>query len=222
MAQTVDNALPQLIRQIEPVEGRVVELPEDERRHLALFMGLSLTRVPNFREGIEQFHSQIAQRVLSLEAAKDPEFAEAVEKYGIKADAKQWVSLRPMVSMAHQIAESAMQKSFQFFIPPESVPLVTSDNPVVFSGGAVGLREIGPAHPGAELVMNLRSDLALVCTPKHGHPDMSTFKLSPTEARKFNRGVVRGASLRVFSSTESSQFDSFVKKYAGEERRIIV
>lgn len=222
LAQAVDNLLPKIIQGIEPVEGRPVSLAEDQRGHIAFFMGLSLTRVPSFREGIEQFYSQIAQRVLEIEADNDPELAEVVAKYGVKAEAKQWVSLRPMIELAQKIAESTIQKAFQFFIAPPAVPLATSDNPVIFHGGGAGLTELGPGHPGAELVMNLRSDLALVCTPKRGHPDMQVFKMTPKEARKFNRGIVRAAGMRVFVSHRSDRFDKFVKKYADQEQRIVV
>ena len=70
--------------------------------------------------------------------------------------------------------------------------------------------------------MNLRKDLALVCTPKRGYPDMRTFQLNPSEARKFNRGIVRAARQRVFADYYSETLDSFVKKYSGEEQRVVV
>ncbi len=222
LAQTVDNELPKILNRITPVVGNAVELTEDERGRLAFFVGLSLTRVPSFRDGINELHTQIAQRVLSMEAAEDPELGAFIEKYGVKAEAKAWVSLRPMIELAQAIAESAISKKFQFFVAPAAVPLVTSDNPVIFSGGAAGIKELGPAHPGAEIVMNLRSDLALVCTPKQHFPDMQVFALRPAEARKFNRGIVRAARLRVFANHRSDQLDAFVKKYAGQERRIII
>ena len=127
-----------------------------------------------------------------------------------------------MIEVAKAIADSALRKSWQFFLPPSEVPLATSDNPVVISGAAVGLPQLGPAHPGAELVINLRKDLALVCTPKRGYPSMQVFSLSSSDARKFNRGIVRAARQRVFANHESSTFDRFVKKYADEEQRVIV
>ena len=222
LAQTIDNEIPQLLRRIVLRTGHRVAMTEEDKGALAFFVGLSLTRVPSFRDGIDAMYSQIAQISLSYQLDKDPKLSAFAENYGIRAEAKSWVSLRPMIEMAQVIAATALRKNWQFFVPPASVPLMTSDNPVVFSGGAAGLSQLGPAHPQAELVMNLRKDLALVCTPKRGHPTMQAFQLSPTDARKFNRGIVRAARQRVFADHHSEELDSFVKKYAGSEQRIIV
>lgn len=222
LATTIDNQIPPVLQRIVPIVGRKIELSEDEKGALAFFLGFSLTRVPSFRDGINDIYSRVAQNALSQQMNKDPKLAEIVDKYGVKAEAKPWVSLRPMVQLADAIATSTLRKHWQFFVAPPSVPLITSDNPVVFSGGAAGLAGVGPAHPGAELVMNLRKDLSLVCTPKRGHDSMQVFQLSPVEARKFNRGIVRAARQRVFADHLSSNLDRFVKKYAGEEQRIVV
>lgn len=222
LAHTIDNRIPVILKGIQPKPSGTVIVSEEDRVALAFFLGLSLTRVPSFRDGINDMYSHIAQFGLAQVASENSMYAEVIDKYGVQAMAKPWVSLRPMIEMAKAIADSALGKNWQFFLPPSDVPLVTSDNPVVFSGAAVGLSQLGPAHPGAELVMNLRKDLALVCTPKRGYPSMQVFSLSSSEARKFNRGIVRAARQRVFANHESSTLDRFVKKYAGEEQRIIV
>lgn len=224
LAKTIDNTIPQILRSIVPQVGQCIDLSEDEKGTLAFFVGFSLTRVPSFRDGINEMYTQIAKISLSHQLEADPELKSFAEKYGgVTASAKEWVSMRPMVEMAHAIATSALTKNWQFFVPPLDVPLVTSDNPVVFSGKAAGLDQfVGPAHPLAELLMNLRKDLALVCTPTQGCPSTQVFQLTPSAARKFNRGVVRAARQRVFASHYSERFDVFVKKYAGKEQRIIV
>jgi hypothetical protein len=223
LANTIDNEIPQILRRISPQVGRHVELSEHDRGALAFFVGLSMTRVPSFRDGINAMHTRIAEIGLSHVLEADGELKAFAEKYGVTASAKPWVSLGPMVEIAQAIAAAALEKSWQFFVPPTGVPLVTSDNPVVFSGGAVGVRQlIGPAHPHAELLMNLRRDLALVCTPKQGSRSIQVFQLTPSDARKFNRGIVRAARQRVFADHYSEVFDGFVKKYAGKEQRIVV
>jgi hypothetical protein len=222
LAKTIDNEIPLILQKITPAVGQQVELRAEDKAALAFFVGLSLTRVPSFRDGINAMYSQVAQIALSHQLARDTRLGGLAEKYGVTAEAKPWVSLRPMIEMAQAIANSALAKNWQFFVAPPSVPLITSDNPVVFSGGAVGLSQLGPAHAGAELVMNLRKDLAVVFTPKRGHPTMQAFSLSPTEARKFNRGIVRAARHRVFADHKSETLDEFVKKYANDEQRIVV
>jgi hypothetical protein len=222
LAQTIDNEIPKILQQIKSAPGVTILLDEQSRGALAFFIGLSLTRVPSFRDGINNMYTALAQSVLGQLANSNSEIADGLIKFGVRAQAKSWVSLEPMIKMAERVATSALQKNWQFFVPPPEVPFVTSDNPVIFSGGVAGLRDVGPAHPGAELVMNLRKELAIVCTPKRGYSSMQTFSLSVADARKFNRGVVQAARQRVFADHHSTVLDAFVKKYNGYEQRIIV
>jgi hypothetical protein len=131
--------------------GRPVAISPEDKGALAFFIGLSMTRVPSFRDGINAMYSQLAQIGLSHQIDSDPELREFAEKHGLKAEAKPWVSLRPMVEMAQSISASALTNHWQFFIPPPEVPLVTSDNPVVFSGGAAGLSQLGLTLPSTSV-----------------------------------------------------------------------
>lgn len=222
LGRTIDNDAPDIIRGLSPRVGRNTKLSDEEQATLALFVGLSLTRVPSYRDGINDLYSKVAQHTFRMVAPRVPNKPEDLNLDDIEAIAKPWVSLKPMIDSAQAIADSALTKSWQFFIASQDVAFVTSDNPVVFSGAAVGVAQLGPAHPSAELLMNLRSDLALVCTPKRAYQDKNTFQLSPSETRKFNRSVVRAARHRVFANHLSAKLDEFVKKYSGEEQRLVV
>jgi len=222
LAKSIDNEIPKILNRIIPIVGRPATISEDDKGTLAYFIALSMTRVPSFRDGINALHEQIGKIELSLMQEQDLELKNLASKYGLIFEVKPWVSLYPMFEMAKSIATSALSKNWQFYVPPPEVPLVTSDNPVVFSGAAAGLKQLGPAHPQSELLIHLRKDLALVCTPQSGYPDMQVFQLRPYDARKFNRGIVRSARQRVFANHYSDTFDSFVKKYVGQEQRIIV
>ena len=181
-----------------------------------------MTRVPSFREPIRKYYTEIAQSGLEYVSGRDPKVKEFIDKYGVYAEAKSWVSLKPMAKAAEIIGYSAIGKNWQFFVPPKDVPLVTSDNPIIFdiSIGGTGIPAT-PDHPLAELVMNLRKDLALVCTPKREHKQGIVFSMPASEARKFNRGIVRAARRFVFCNHYSSVMDSFVKKYIGQEQTLI-
>lgn len=195
---------------------------DSDKAKLAFFIGLSLTRVPSFRDGMNDFYSNIAGVALSQALKETPEMAEMAERLGgVKAVAKPWASMKAMIVVAEQVAQSALRKNWQFYVPPKTVPLVTTDNPTLISAGNAGLGSIGPGHPAAELVMNLRKDLAIVSTPKKDYPSMRVFALTPANARKFNRGLVRAARQRVFADHYSPTFDQFVKKYGGEEQRVV-
>jgi len=228
IATEIDNAAPLIIRSIDTRPGDRVRLTTDERVQLALFVAFSLTRVPSFRDGIDEVHTRLAEITLSMAAQRDPRPQKAIED-GIRAIAKPSGSLRPMVQSAKDLAHSLIGKCWQFYVAPPDVPLPTSDNPVIFDSAyaavSIGLQPtaslpVGPAHPMAEVVMNLRSDLALVCTPRDMKLDLLTFPLSPFDARKFTRGLVRAARHRVFYCRRCESFEALVKKYRGQEQRV--
>lgn len=216
-AKTIDNDLPLIIQNLKVVPGGVISLSDEDKGKIAYFIGLSLTRVPNFRDGINQVYSWAAQMALNEVAKDNNMISDLIDKEGVTAEAKAWVSLRPMLEMGKKIGESVLSKNWQFFVAAENVSFMTSDNPVVI-GGSNGM---GPGHPMAELMVSLRKDLALVCTPR-GKTSVEVFKQSPSETRKFNRGIVRAARHRVFTDHFSSTIDSFVKKYSHEQQQIIV
>ena len=48
LAQTIDNDIPHLLRRIIPKVGQSVTLSSEDKETLALFLSLSMTRVPSF------------------------------------------------------------------------------------------------------------------------------------------------------------------------------
>ncbi|WP_322979267.1 DUF4238 domain-containing protein [Pseudomonas sp. C11] len=214
-ARNLDNEIPKIIKALVVQPGRQVLLSEEDKGKLAFFIGVGLTRVPSFRDGINDIYTWVANMALQEVANEQSEIAKQILAHGIKAEAKPWVSLRPMLELGHAIAQSALNKNWQFFVAADGVSFMTSDNPVVISGG----QGMGPAHPHAELMLSLRKDLALVCTPR-GRKPVEAFKQSAAETRRFNRGIVRAASTRVFADKYSSTIDSFVKKYGDEQQKI--
>lgn len=217
LAQTVDNDLPPLIQSIQAVPGRPVNLLPDDKEKLAFFIGLGLTRVPSFRNGINDIYTWVARMGLAEVARKDDQLSEFINKYEITTQAKDWVSLRPMIEMAEMISKSLLQKNWQFFKASSSTTFMTSDNPVVIAGGF----GMGPAHPLTEIMLSLRKDLALVCTPK-GSKAMEVFNQSPVETRRFNRGIVSAARHKVFSDRYSPTIDTFVKKHSNSHQHIAI
>jgi len=222
-AETVDNSVPKIIRTIDAKAGGSVKLSEEDQGTLAFFLGITLTRVPNFREGTRDIFTKIAQITLERVAANDPYIEKGIKKYGVKAEAKPWVTLEPMIKVAQNIAHSTLEKNWQFFVPPDGFSLITSDNPVHVSilkdfGSITG----GPGHPLAELVINLRSDLALVCTPRKYGKKFPVFQMTKQEAKRFNRGTAKAAGRFVFANHLSEGIEILTKKYAGKKQGIVM
>lgn len=222
-AKSVDRLAPEVIRSLDAKPGSVAYLSAEHRGALAFFIGISLTRVPSFREPVRELHTRIAQRAFDSVMERDARLRDVVDTYGVTAEAKPWVSLHPMPQLARMISQSALQKNWQFFVPPEGVMLLTSDNPVIFDvARSYGIDSAGPAHPLAELVVNLRKDLALVCTPRQGGPQHGVFRMTHDEAWKFNRGIVRAARLSVIAPVHSGKIDQLVKEHIGQQQTIVL
>ncbi len=217
LAHTIDNDIPPLIKSIQPIPGRPITIDSKDKEKLAFFIALGLTRVPSFRNGVNDIYTWAAQCALSKVANSEDELSEIIKKYGVTAEAKDWVSLRPMIQMAEIIGHSLLKKNWQLFTTSDNVSLMTSDNPVVIAG-SLGM---GPAHPNSELMLSLRKNLALVCTPR-GTKKLEVFKQSPSETRRFNRGIVRAARYKIFADHYSATTDAFVKKYHSDHQHIIV
>lgn len=215
LAQTIDNDIPPLIKSIQPTPGRPIAITPEDKEKLAFFIALGLTRVPSFRNGINDIFTWAAQFSLSEVANRENELSELTERYRISVKAKDWVSLRPMIEMAEIIGHSLLKKNWQFYIASDNVSFMTSDNPIVIAG-SLGM---GPAHPHSELMLSLRKDLALVCTPR-GSKKFEAFKQCSSETRRFNRGIVQAARYKVFSDHYSTTTDAFVKKYHSNHQHI--
>lgn len=222
-AQTIDNEIPRIIRGIKARPSIKVNLSDEDIGMLAYFIGLSFTRVPSFRDAINELHTQIAQRMLEVAAKHEPFIADGLEKYGIKATAKEWVSLKPMLETANRISKSCLAKEWQFFVPHNDVKLITSDNPVHFSlPGSAGKIMASPAHPAVEIIVNLRPDLALVCTPPRTEGNFNTYQLDKVTSRRFNTGAARAAQNQVYASQKLEGLSKLTKKYANESQSLIM
>ena len=222
-AQTLENKVPKIIQGIDAKPNKSVNLTDDEIGILSYFLGLSFTRVPSFREGVNEMHTKIAPSMLEVAAKHEPIIAKGLEKYDIQATAKEWVSLKPMLEAASRISESCLAKEWQFFIPHKDVKLVTSDNPVHFSlPHSAGRIMAGPAHPAVEIIVNLRSDLALVCTPPRTGGNLNAYELDKVSSRRFNTETARAAQNQIYASQNLDGLSKLTKKYANESQSLIV
>ena len=62
-AETLDNTIPDIIRSLDAKLGTTLNLKAEDKGALAYFFGLSLTRVPSFRDGINELLLKL-QRLL--------------------------------------------------------------------------------------------------------------------------------------------------------------
>tara|TARA_R110001583_G_C5626887_1_gene406690 strand:- start:1016 stop:1885 length:870 start_codon:yes stop_codon:yes gene_type:complete len=216
-AREIDSKLPAIVKLLEEkyVPRKRVLLDEDTLGELAFIIGLSFTRVPAFRDSVRQLYQQVLDHTFELVKMNEPEMKEACEKYGIKAETKEWASLVHMFEAAQQIAMTLLEK--QWFIQGsiKGTRFITSDNPVVFKG-------VAPANPSSEVLFNLSKRISLVCSPTRDRKDPMCVELKAAEVRAHNGLVAWAAKDMVFSSFKSDALDRLVKKHIGSAQEVRV
>lgn len=211
LSVNIDTKAAEFLSSLEPLRKSRFDLTKDQEGLLAFFIGLSLTRVPSFRDGLRDVYSQIAQHTAELVAPKLWKGPGDAPKF--TATAKEWVTLDHMVESAGQIAESLLTKEWHFFRSPADTFFITSDNPVVFHG-------VAPAHPGCEVFMTLTKNLVVVCTPRKTGARFPIFDAPKQQVRSMNATIARAAKNRIFASENSDGLDRLAKKYRHLEQRV--
>lgn len=210
LAVNVDTKAAELISSLDALSPQL-EFDDSQRGLLALFIALSLTRVPSFRDGVRDLYSQIAQYTAEIVAPKL--WRGSGPAPAIKAEAKEWVTLDHMIQGAQHIANSLIAKNWQFFRAPDNTLFITSDNPVTFNGAA-------PAHPDCELVMALTKRLAIVCTPRSTGVRYPVFDAPRQQVKSMNSTIAIAARNRIFASENSDGLEKLAKKYAMREQEV--
>lgn len=213
LAVNIDSKAAELIASLDPTCRSRFDLSQEQGALLALFVGLSMTRVPSFRDGLRDMYTQIAKYTAEL-VAPDlwPGPGPAPE---LNVEAKEWVTLEHMIHGAQDIAESLLKKDWQFFRAHPDQPFITSDNPVIFNG-------VAPAHPSSEVFMTLTKSLVMVCTPRRNGIPFSIFDAPKQQIRSMNSTIAKAARNRLFASYQSDALDRLAKRHAHLEQKIAI
>lgn len=186
------------------------KLSQDERAALAFFLALLATRGPIFRDAVKNIHKKAVELVgesVIHELLKNGEVPDVVkkqiEKNGVlgtvKFNVKNWVSLRPMIDMAHFGAIVLLRKKWDFVQPSQKKYFVTSDNPYVFN--APEDVSVGPFHPLANITIPLRKDIAFIASSpvEHEEEEFTITKISEEETKELNSKIIEAAMRYVFT-----------------------
>lgn len=243
--QTIEDKTPRIIRRINvSTTGEKVALSSEEHSTLSFFVALLLTRVPSFRDGIEDMHRRLVEMFLAPEVERShgegtmPQIIEELYNKGqlydqIEIEIKPQVSLKPMIELASISAQVLLIKLWAFVRPAIDMFFVTSDNPVYFQlpERLCGPRSpaIGPWHPLSEVTVPLRSDLAVICRPSAGYGPgearllpFRTARLNVGDTKNINKRIAIAAKRYVYAPERSSALARMVGKLKGTEQRIYV
>ncbi|PIQ98923.1 MAG: hypothetical protein COV66_13575 [Nitrospinae bacterium CG11_big_fil_rev_8_21_14_0_20_45_15] len=239
ISQVENLALP-IIQRINTCENIVI-LNGDEFGHLAYFIGLSLARVPSFRNPISEMLKKVvettANNMLNRGEFSEPppKLKEYFEAGGrLKAEIKPWASLEPMLQISDVLAQSIIKKKWTFFTPYKGQTFITSDNPVIFyQDNRFRGVPMGPAHPMATILYPMRRDLALMCSlDEREHEGIEAGALenekhinikcsSKNETLFFKERVILAARENVYADYFSHPLKKLVWSREGTEQTIL-
>ena len=218
---TLENAFSELESKVLPIIANLkvdnqdlISISELEKGEVSYFLGLLFTRCPSIRDGIDETYKEIVRNAF-YNAMKqqnlDNSLINNLHSHSIDAiniDIKQWVSLKPMLIMAEKLAMSILNKNWQFFSPSGDSRFITSDSPVIFYGQA-------PASPDSIVIINLRKDLSLICTPNLYNRPFSVKSISEESVKNINLAFIDSAKEFVFSSENDNLINEIVKERIG-------
>jgi hypothetical protein len=206
-------------------------LSDEERAHLALFMGFMVTRTPGFRGFMERAagkHAESVMRVMAqhpeyfrrtaraaAEAAGHSVTDEQIERARLSglAPERHYIvrgtvefSLAQALKLAETPGREMLAMRWHFAVTPAHEPFITSDAPVTWRhpSGVAGLR-----RRRTEMSFPISPQICLNGT--HTEPE-GVQDATPERVRDLNRERVRFADTQAFANTEAAG-EQAVKTY---------
>ncbi|MEC0094349.1 DUF4238 domain-containing protein [Paenibacillus macquariensis] len=199
-----------------------------EKALLSEFIYYMHTRVPNFRENVNRFTSDISKMIMQV-ASAHPEYLHGVlkevdrlngeendhdidgliefiqsDRYTIEVPQERSIQL--MIDLAEKISEVIFNMRWEFLIAPSGVYFVTSDNPVVLLNPKNTSNFFGDgfrSSPSVEMTFPLSPKCCLLGTWPKGK---ERYKLVTSErVRAINLRTCNSSSKHVYSCTKVLQ-----------------
>jgi hypothetical protein len=199
-----------------------------EKALLSEFIYFMHTRVPNFRENVNRFTSEISKKMMQVAIAQ-PEYLHGVlnevdrrngeendhdidglidfiqsDRYTIEVPQERRIQL--MIDMAEKISEVIFNMRWEFLIAPTGVYFVTSDNPVVLLDLKNTSNFFGDgfrSSPSVEMTFPLSPQYCLLGTWRNGK---ERYKLVTSERVKaINLRTCNSSSKHVYSCVKVLQ-----------------
>ena len=204
----IESQVAPTIKYIKDSINKGVTLSKEKRVMLAFMIGLFVTRVPSFRNPVQETFQWELEKVLD-DIKRNPRNKEEELIKGMPEDSfivQDWCSLGLMAEGAGFIAKSVLKKPFEFLLPC-GMTFITSDNPVLHFGG----QNMGVGNPLSCVFFPLRKDIGLLCNPRG--KDMNIRQLAKKEVKEINKEIVYKADRYVICDRQSEVLARLVKEY---------
>lgn len=239
--EKMENKAALIFRKIKNHES----MNAQDRKTFAVFLALTMVRVPNYRNNIERSIGEFIKKIHIIMASHSAGFKSMIDedekdtgrKIGVPAeelqkfilDGNKWdVKVNPQFSLsmigllAKDIASIFYKMNWSFLEATDNFKFVTSDNPLFYfdpTHNPRSLHGVGLANKNIEVTLPISRDLAFLgkWEKSEGYK-----KLNNDLVKKINRRTIISDSRFVFASQYSDGLNRLVQKYKDSTPRTIV
>ncbi len=223
--------------------GKLEEITPSDKAVMALFMGFLITRVPTYRNRVEEFASEAAKYFLMALAENPDALRQAREQYKkeekpesdieyeelrefILDESKYKIKPSPalsLVSMAYSaghIGFLLLGMSWYFVPATPQHKYVTSDNPISYDlppGEQKSTLSYGIAHNSLRLSFPISKELGMLAIWDNEEPTTRYSKPDNQIIKTINRRTARASNRFVFGPTKSEKINRMVQRQKGKE-----
>jgi hypothetical protein len=227
----VEMHVPPIIRKLEAREV----LNDNDRHIFSMFLGLMMTRVPNFRKNIEKMYAAMTDQFNRVLASDESAFRTAMEKYERETGdvsnipiekMRQYVlsdeykivatpaASLPHVGMGFDLAPVFYGMTWTLIPATEDYKFVTSDNPLYYTDPTHDPHSpygVGLSHKNIEITFPITRKVALLATWDRA-PTGYIRSLSQI-VKAISGRTVMAAERYVYSSQHSPGLSRLVQKW---------
>ena len=207
--KTVEDSVSELFKNIKPQHDLTINLTLKQQSELSFWIALQMIRVPSFRDPLHQLHRDALKNcfnTLHRNKKLPPPPKNIDPDKDITFDVHNHVSLPAIAQCSETISKAILDKNWEFFYIndhelSEHMTFITGDNPVIVSN-PIKVPLIGPAHPMSQIILPIRKDIALICTPLDNN-HMCAFQAKKQVIDQINKGIVFHAKKYIISPYNS-------------------
>ena len=223
--ETIEDLLNKFETPAAPIfeKLRLFHMPnEEERKTFSCYLGISLTRVPNFRKNVDSVVAKLFKFFLEMNASNEQNFKEMVdsfehdtgEKIGYDIHVKPHVSLS-MIFLGLELATIFNNMTWVFIKATDRFKLLTSDNPLYYDDPTHNHNVffgVSLTDKNVEVGFPISSEVAFTGTWKKDLRE-GFIQGNHELIKNINRRTVASALRYIYSSERTDGIARLVQKY---------
>jgi len=199
-------------------------LNDEEKAWFSIFLGFSITRVPNYRKNIEDITANIIKKILrtsAFDANKSGMQIEGLHKFILNDEYNITIknpeySLGMIVDHAFEFGRILNLMKWSFLIATQDYKFITSDNPVFIHNPAYyrnSLYSGGLLSKNIQVTFSISKEIALLGTWKDYKEGY--IKSDNNSVKAIVKRTVLSALKYIYASNKSEALNRLVQKYVG-------